>query len=208
MTGFSLGTIIDTIISGAIVGFITSFFNQRYWSKAIATHRSEVTQAGRQITALLNALKRDTDADRAVLIIAENGKIRDPDSPKFMSVIDEVFDRPLDSSANRFYRYRVDNGYRALIADLLEKGYAELIVADMPDGFLKSYYLSKGIQHSYVFTIYETEKRLWYCSVVGLSKLDTGNPATRSAIDVAKHEIADIIQNYPEAAEPLRPLRS
>lgn len=179
-------------ISGVVM---TNLLNKRNTS----IYKDKVIKSARQIGLILAQLRRETGGIRALLIRAENGKIRNLDTTKFITVVDESYDFPASSSIDRFQKYRADKSYMALIKNILENPIFHLKVNEMEDGFLKNYYLSQGINNSLVFSVQENEKQLWFVSLSFLGEIDLNDPKIRVAIDSTHHILENLISECPEA---------
>lgn len=199
MSAFLVAIIGGTFgLVSAILGAFTTYFLNK---KGVLESKNNILSKAREVGYLLGWARMTVGAKRCVLVRVENGKIRDADSTKFISVVDESYEPPMSGSHELFQRYRTDAAYKQIFQSILSEESLCIPTSAFSSGFLKNYYEAVGIAYSIAFRVYESERQLWYVSLSFTEEIDHIESKVANVIDTLKHKIGRVLEENPEVGK-------
>ena len=160
----------------------------------VATAPMVAIQAVHAIYQVLVTLLAETDARRVMLLRAENsGQIPRAGQPLYVTVAYEVHQRGLRRIAPEWQRRAVDQSYVSTLVELAAQGEADLAVAQMPTGILRTLYEADDIHTSWVRSLISTPTAWFYLAIpfAADARLD---PPVRALVDGAVAQLQRILQ--------------
>jgi hypothetical protein len=181
--------IVAFLTGGAFVAIINLF---KWWiERKDSKQKRKITDVlGRihDVYHILNVLLRETSADRAVILRAENGgDVPMVGKELYSSVVYEVFDG-LGSVKDRWQRQPLDEEYVRMLLQVAEKGHASVRTAKLKACPLKDLFEADSVGGAEVYKIKAKEGAFFYLAV----HFKQEGPVNSSFRDILRYSINEL----------------
>lgn len=163
----------EVVASGTTLFLVTKLFE---WIKSRKKAKLDPSQSIRdiqQIHTIMEEVVKETSYDRMIVFKAEDSAgIIVPGKVMYITAIYEKIhqtdEHQIGSIIKKIQRWRSDGQYYGMVADILSKGFIELITEQMPICNLKDLYEADKVIFSTVYHLITTDdkSKIFYCSLV------------------------------------------
>ena len=187
----AIGALIALVTGG---GLLKLFESGVKWNDSRLRNKlPNVLKTVDKIYGAMHELLRNSPADRILLVICTNGGgIPSAGKPLYSTILREVSDQ-LSPAAAKWGKRMLDEQHTKVITEMLDVGRVQLITDKMPDGELKTLYMSEGIWGSDVVLLHKGKLGLHYLTVNYTHEPADANYMYEAKLDQAVSRLQELV---------------
>jgi hypothetical protein len=162
---------IEKYITGAVAVFLSitklvSWYMKRRRVKLNEKRLKNFIEDSKYCNSLCNTLTQEGIADRVIIFRAhDSGGIPKLGLPYYVSVVYPSYRERHRDKSKRYHNIHVDDPYKDIILDLINKGKVEIITSELREGMIKDIYEDEGIVYGCLYKLAITNSSFFYMSI-------------------------------------------